>query len=119
MIENEFAENFAKEWIASWNSHDLDRILSHYSDDFEMRSPVVVQVTGEPSGALKGKQAVGDYWAGALRMVPDLRFELVSIYMGVDSITLNYKGARGSNVSETFHFGPQNKVVRAYAHYAL
>ena len=119
MIENEFAERFAREWIDSWNCRDLDRILSHYSDDFEMSSPVIVQVTGEPSGVLKGKEAVGAYWAGTLQLVPDLRFELISIYMGVHSITLTYKGARGSLVAEIFHFGPDNKIVRADAHYAL
>ena len=76
MIDKIFAEHFANEWIDSWNSHDLDRILSHYTDDFEMSSPLIVQITGESSGTLKGKQAVGDYWAKALARIPDLRFEL-------------------------------------------
>jgi ketosteroid isomerase-like protein len=39
MMTAEFAAQFAEEWIAAWNSHDLDRILSHYADDFEMASP--------------------------------------------------------------------------------
>ena len=30
------ANEFAAEWIEAWNAHDLDRILSHYTDDFEM-----------------------------------------------------------------------------------
>ena len=94
MINKTFAEPFASDWIDSWNSHDLGRILSHYSDNFEMSSPVIVQVAGEPSGALKGKEAVGAYWAKALQLNPDLRFELVSTLVGVNSITLYYKGAR-------------------------
>lgn len=118
MIDKEFAQHFAREWIDSWNSHDLDRILSHYSDQFEMSSPVIIQVVNEPSGALKGKGAVGAYWAKALQLIPDLRFELVSTLAGVNSITLYYKGARGF-AAEVFHFGPDKKVVRAYAHYAL
>jgi hypothetical protein len=118
MIDKRFAEQFASDWIDSWNSHDLDRILSHYSDQFEMSSPVIIQVAGEPSGTLKGKNAVGAYWAKALQLIPDLRFELLSILIGVNSITLYYKGARGRLAAEVFHFGPDKKVVRAYAHYA-
>ena len=117
MIDNKFAEHFAREWIGSWNSHDLDRVLSHYADDFEMSSPYIIQIVGEPSGRLRGKKAVGAYWAKALQLIPDLRFELVSTLVGVDSITLYYKGARGL-AAEVFHFGPHRKVVRAYAHYA-
>lgn len=118
MIDKKFAEHFAKDWIDAWNSHDLDRILSHYSDQFEMSSPVIVQIAGEPSGTLKGKAAVGGYWAKALQLIPDLRFELLAILAGVNSITLYYKGARGL-AAEVFHFGSDQKVVKAYAHYAL
>jgi ketosteroid isomerase-like protein len=38
---------FASDWIAAWNSHDLDRILAHYEDDFEMTSPLIVALVGE------------------------------------------------------------------------
>ena len=55
MIEKCFAEEFARDWIESWNSHNLDRILSHYSDQFEMSSPKIIQIAGEPSGTLKPK----------------------------------------------------------------
>jgi len=117
MIDKKFAEHFARDWIDSWNSHDLDRILSHYSDQFEMSSPVIIQIAGEPSGTLKGKDAVGAYWAKALSLIPDLRFELVTTLIGVNSITLYYKGPRGLS-AEVFHIGPDQKVLRAYAHYA-
>ena len=118
MIDKNFAEHFARDWIDSWNSHDLDRILSHYSDGFEMSSPVIIQVAGEESGTLKGKDAVGAYWSKALKLQPDLRFELLTTLIGVSSITLYYKGARGL-AAEVFHFGSDQKVVRAYAHYEL
>ena len=32
MIDKKFAARFAHEWIDSWNSRDLKRILSHYAD---------------------------------------------------------------------------------------
>jgi ketosteroid isomerase-like protein len=118
-MDQKFAERFASDWIDSWNAHDLDRILSHYADDFEMSSPVIIQVTGEASGMLKGKAAVGAYWKKALQIIPDLKFELLSVLIGVGSITLHYKGARGRLAAEVFHFGPDQKVIRAFAHYAI
>jgi hypothetical protein len=75
-IDREFALRFAEEWIASWYAHDLGRILSHYTDDFEMSSPLIVQRMDEPSGTLKGKTAVRNYWTRALTRLPDLHFEL-------------------------------------------
>ena len=40
MTESE-ATRFAQEWVAAWNSRDLERILSHYADDVEVTSPLV------------------------------------------------------------------------------
>ena len=118
MLDKAFAENFAAEWIAAWNSHDLDRILSHNAGDFEMSSPIIAQIAGEPSGKLKGKEAVGAYWAKALARIPTLHFELVTTLVGVNSITLYYKGHRGMS-AEVFIFGPDKKVAASFAHYAL
>ena len=116
MIDKLFADRFAADWIDSWNKHDLARILSHYTDDFEMSSPIIIKIAGEPSGTLKGKKAVGSYWAKALQLFPDLRFEQVATLVGVNSITLYYQGVRGPS-AEVFHFNLDGKVTKAYAHY--
>jgi SnoaL-like domain len=117
VIDKSFADHFAADWIASWNAHDLDRILSHYADDFEMSSPVIVAVVGEASGTLKGRKEVGAYWARALQLNPDLHFEWVNTLVGINSIALYYQGVRGLS-AEVFHFNAEGKVVTAYAHYA-
>lgn len=116
-MDRTFAERFAADWIDAWNAHDLDRVLSHYADDVEMSSPFIVQVAGELSGTLRGKAAVGAYWKKALDLIPDLRFELISVLVGVTSVALYYKGARGRLAAEVFHFGVDRKVSRAFAHY--
>ena len=116
MINKEFSQHFADEWVAAWNSHDLVKILSHYTDDFEMSSPYIAQVTGETSSMLKGKKAVGEYWQKGLTLNPSLHFELQNILVGVDSITLYYRSSRG-NVAEIFFFNLSNQVVKAAAHY--
>ena len=113
----EFAHHFAEQWIASWNSHDLERILSHYTENFEMSSPLIVQFMGEPTGMLKGKAAIRDYWTKALARIPNLHFDLTEVLVGASSLVIQYHGPRGPS-AEVFWFDGQNKVCRAAAHYA-
>ena len=58
MITAEFAKQFAQEWVEAWNEHDLEKILSHYTDDFQMSSPLIVRLMGIPEGTIKGKAGV-------------------------------------------------------------
>jgi hypothetical protein len=116
-MDSKFANDFAVEWIAAWNAHDLPRILSHYTEDFEMSSPKIVQIANEPSGRLVGKAAVGAYWATALARIPDLHFELLAVLHGVDSVVLYYRGASRQRAAEVFHFNSAGLVYRACANY--
>jgi len=116
VIPREVAERFACEWIEAWNSHDLERILSHYHDDFLMSSPRIAVVVGEASGVLRGKSAIGAYWAKALAAAPELHFELIETFVGADSLVLHYRGVRGP-AAEVFFFDDAGRVVRASANY--
>src|SRR5258708_23468429 len=88
MIDKSSAEHFASEWIAAWNSRSLDRVLAHYTHDFEFSSPFIIKVVGEPSGILRGKQAVGAYWAKALAGVPHLMLSPPPDALGRNTILL-------------------------------
>ena len=110
------AERFAKDWVAAWNSHDLGRILEHYEEDFEMSSPLIARIAGEPSGKLRGKRAIGDYWRKALAAAPELHFELLSVFTGVGGVVVHYRGHRGL-IAEVLQFGASGKVISASAHY--
>jgi ketosteroid isomerase-like protein len=119
MTEAEARER-AAEWIAAWNAHDLERILSHYTDDFTMSSPYIVGFVGDPSGTLHGKAAVGAYWSKALERVPDLRFELLDVLAGVDSLALYYRSSvTGKTVVEVLALAPDGRYVRGHAHNAV
>ncbi|MBN7799186.1 nuclear transport factor 2 family protein [Parahaliea mediterranea] len=117
-MNKEQAQKFAEEWVHAWNSHDLELILSHYDDEFEMSSPAITRLIGEPTGILKGKKAVGNYWAGALEKFPDLKFTLLHTLQGANSVALVYEGVLGLS-NEVFYFGDNGKVIKAYAHYDL
>lgn len=111
-----FAQNFAQEWVAAWNSHDIDKILSHYAGDFEMTSPVIKNITNEASGMLRGIPAMRDYWIRALKENPNLHFEIIAVFCGVNSVVVHYRGHRGLS-AEFFCFNADGKVINASAHY--
>jgi len=69
MIERAWALEFAQDWIESWNAHDMERILSHYTDDFEMSSPLIVERLGQSLGVLRG---VGRFSSGKKRSMKPL-----------------------------------------------
>jgi ketosteroid isomerase-like protein len=116
MLDRAWAEAFARDWIASWNAHDIERILAHYADDFEMTSPLIVQRLGIASGRLNGKKAVSDYWSKGLSSTPTLHFELRDIAVGVSSIAIIYDNATlGRTVVERIEFDDRLRGIRAEA----
>jgi hypothetical protein len=117
MLTQEFAQHFAAEWIDAWNARDLPRVLSHYDDDFEMASARIADIAGEPTGVLRGKEQVGAYWAKALRLLPNLHFELLGVFVAPCSLAIHYLNQAGRRVVETFEFAPSGVVLRAAAHY--
>ncbi|MFZ5995040.1 MAG: nuclear transport factor 2 family protein [Thermodesulfobacteriota bacterium] len=111
------AKKFANEWIESWNSHDLDRILSHYSDSFEITTPMIKVALGIETGTLKGKEKIRNYWEAAFKKVPDLDFELKEVTEGVGSIAVYYKSVLGKMAIEVMFFNEEGKVNKVIAHY--
>ena len=108
---------FASEWIEAWNARDLERVLSHYSSDIEFSSPFIVEVVGEPLGRLQGKDALQAYWTKALARLPALKFKVIDVSLGVNSIVINYEREDGRHASEWFEFGHDGKVLESAAHY--
>lgn len=82
-----------------------------------MSSPFIAAFAGEPSGTLKGKAQVAAYWRAALERIPDLHFELLEVFIGVDSITIYYKAVLGKLATEVLFIGQDGKVCKALAHY--
>jgi ketosteroid isomerase-like protein len=111
-------QDFAREWVEAWNSHDLARILSHYEEDVTLISPRAKLVLGVADGAVRGKAALGDYLRAALVKVPDLKFTLDRVFAGVDSVVIEFHTNDGRHGAEFMDFGINGKVARVLAHYA-
>jgi hypothetical protein len=109
------AKIFANTWVSQWNSLNLDAVLSHYSDDFELHSPLIAKLGFSEDGVLIGKDNIKEYWIVATSRVTKLNFEIVEVFEGVDSVTIYYiNGPR--KAAETFIFHG-NMVIKAYANY--
>jgi ketosteroid isomerase-like protein len=116
-VTTDFAAH-VREWISAWNSHDLERILAHYSDDVELSSPLVAKLTGPSEGTIRGKAALRDYFARGLQAYPSLRFDLIRLYPGVRSCVVEYRSVDGLFSAELMEFDAQGKVRRVLAHYS-
>jgi ketosteroid isomerase-like protein len=66
-VDDTAANRFATQWAQHWNSHDLEGLLSHFSDDVLWTSPVAAQIVDGSDGVLRGKVALRDYYAEGLR----------------------------------------------------
>jgi hypothetical protein len=117
MMIREEAVRFAEGWAVAWNAHDLNRVLAHYSDDFETATPFIAKLMGELSGTLKGKEQVGAHWRRALDRIPDLHFGVLDVFAGVGSVVIYYKAVLGLLACEVFFLDGQGKVCKAAAHY--
>lgn len=93
---------FASDWEAAWNSHDLARILSHYTDDVVFRSRKAAALVG--SGEIVGKAALGAYWARALDGQPDLRFSVEDVFGGHSMLVILYRNQLQKRAAETLYF---------------
>ncbi|MBS1815296.1 MAG: nuclear transport factor 2 family protein [Acidobacteria bacterium] len=112
------ARQFAAEWIAAWNAHDLDRILSHYADDVRFVSPFVQRIMGQQDGVVQGIPALRDYFSRGLAAYPDLRFELYTVLAGVNSVTLYYGSVKNLLAAEVMAFDSDGRISSVLAHYA-
>lgn len=104
---------FATEWEAAWNSHLLDRILAHYSENVVFRSQKAVRLVG--SGELRGKTALRAYWDAALTKQLDLSFVVVDVMHGHAMMVITYRNHRNVLAAETLRFGADGLVVEASA----
>ncbi|MFF7333488.1 YybH family protein [Streptomyces sp. NPDC090306] len=114
-MDHEKARAFVDSWVAAWNAHDLDSLLAHFADDVTFRSPVAAQLLGG-DGVMRGKDALRSYWEEGLRRIPDLRFEVVDHYVGVDCLVINYRNQKGGLVNEVLIFDG-NLVADGYGAY--
>jgi predicted ester cyclase len=108
----------AQHWVAAWNAHDLDRIMSHYEESIELTSPVAAQLFETPPGRVVGRANLRAYFERGLAAYPDLCFQLQDVLWGINSVVLYYTNQKGTHTGEFMELSATGKVVRVVAHYS-
>ena len=116
-MNTDAARNLAGHWVAAWNAHDLDSIMSHYEDEIELTSPVAAQLLGTPDGKVTGKANLRAYFQRGLEAYPDLHFHLEDVLRGVNSVVLYYTNQKGTRTAEFMELSATGKVARVVANY--
>ena len=116
-MTGEQAWEFADHWIAAWNAHDLDAILSHYDDAVELTSPVAARLLSVKGGKVIGKENLRAYFRRGLEAYPDLRFQLQDVLCGLNSVVLYYTNQSATRTAEFMEFSAHGEVLRVVANY--
>ena len=112
------AWKLAEHWIAAWNAHDLELIMTHYEDAIELTSPVAAQLLGTPAGKVHGKANLRAYFQRGLEAYPELHFRLEDVFVGVSSVVLLYTNQKGTRTAEFMDLSATGKVARVVANYS-
>jgi len=118
MLTKDVAFRLAETWITAWNAHDLDRIMAHYEEDVELVSPVAVERLGISDGKVTGKADLRAYFQKGLEAYPALRFTLIEVLVGCQSVVLYYENQRGTHTGEYMEISSVGKVSRVVANYS-
>jgi len=111
------AWSLADHWVAAWNAHDLDLIMSHYEDAVELSSPVAAQLLGTSGGKVIGKASLRAYFQRGLEAYPELHFQLADVLCGVNSVVLYYTNQKGTRTAEFMELSAMGKATRVVANY--
>jgi predicted ester cyclase len=117
MVTKDDARKLANHWVAAWNAHDLDSIMTHYDDAVELTSPVAAQLLGTSDGKVAGKANLRAYFQRGLEAYPELHFHLEDVLWGINSVVLYYTNQKGTRSGEFMEVSASGKVVRVVAHY--
>ena len=112
------AWSLANHWVAAWNAHDLDLIMTHYEDAIELISPVAAGLLGTLDGKVAGKSNLRAYFQRGLEAYPELQFRLEDVLWGINSIVLYYTNQKGTRTGEFMELSASGKVERVVANYS-
>jgi ketosteroid isomerase-like protein len=117
VLSDRWGQEFAKSWLAAWNTRDVDKILDCYSDEFLMVSPVVRQMTGNQSGVLMDKTSLRDLCTKIFEQIPELQYSLVAVSVGINKLTIHYTSSECDMVADVMNFNDTWKIVSSSTYY--
>ena len=107
----------ALDWIDAWNKRDIDRIMTHYTDDIVFYSLTVIKRWNIADGKIIGKENLRAHFLKGLDLAPNLYFEFIDMLSGTDGITIIYKRETGALVADVAVLDENGKATLVKAYY--
>jgi SnoaL-like domain len=112
------ALSHANDWIEAWNSHDLERILSHYSKDVVFEAETVRTRWNKADGKLHGIAELRRHFALGLELAPQLKFQLDQVFSAPSGYAILYQRENGNRVIDCVVIDDAGYAARVTAYYA-
>jgi len=109
---------FCTEWLEAWNDHDIDRVVSHYTDPVTIHSPFLQAVQAGLSGSPMSRQQLRTVYGRAFTAYPDLHFVPINIFVGTESVVCHYRSVNNLLAAENFFLDATNHAHLVVCHYA-
>ncbi|MBH5396901.1 nuclear transport factor 2 family protein [Bradyrhizobium sp. CNPSo 4010] len=104
-------------WVEAWNARDLERVLTLYDETAVMTSDRIPMLGFDPSGTVRGKDALRAYWGKALPLLPNLHFSLIDLFVSPDSLVVFYENERGKKICEYLRVNEAGLIVQGSANH--
>lgn len=118
MLNPNQAKDLVTRWLQAASSRDVAQIVSFYSADAELESPVVIQLMSVPSGRIRGQAALHDYFSKGIAAYPHMSMHLIEAAVGVSSVTVWYANHKGTRTSAYLEIDGAGKITRNVTHYS-
>ncbi|MGA8938437.1 MAG: nuclear transport factor 2 family protein [Acidobacteriaceae bacterium] len=116
-MTNLAARPLVEDWIAAWNSHDLEWIMQHYAASVVFEANTVQQRWNRENGRLIGAEALREHFRAGLEKAPTLHFELEEVFTAPSGYAALYRRDNGNRVLDAVELDADGKAVAVKAYY--
>ena len=92
-------------------------MLALYDDAAVMTSDRIPVMGFDPSGTIRGKDALRAYWGKALGLIPNLHFTVIDVFVSPDSVVVLYQNERGKRICEYLRVNDAGLIVQGSANH--
>lgn len=83
-------EQIALKWFEAFNEHNLENLLSLYSEHAQHFSPKLKIRQPQTNGLIIGKNALRTWWADAFERLPNLHYKVTSLTANEQRVFMEY-----------------------------
>ncbi len=83
-------KQIAHKWLEAFNQHNLEELLSLYTDNAEHYSPKLKIHQPQTNGLIKGKTALRNWWKDAFERLPKLHYQILKLTADKEQVFMEY-----------------------------